>query len=110
MFDKITALGYGIVVFGIIIGVGSIVLYEFSGSVATCANPSTFTYNSTTNLCSNGTDTASAGGSAYTNINTALTELGSSGLAGWLPSIIAISIGLLFLGAFTVLGGSKRRY
>lgn len=80
MFDKITALGYGIVVFGIIIGVGSIVLYEFGEA---------------------------SGGTANTNVQYVLGELGSSGLAGWLPSIIAISIGLLFLGAFTVLGGRR---
>jgi hypothetical protein len=80
MFDQLTALGYGIVVFAIIIGVGSIVLTRFGDA---------------------------AGGTANTTASYLLTQLGSSGLAGWTPAVIAISIGLLFLGAFMV--GKKRR-
>jgi len=75
MMNQLTALGYGIVVFGILIGVGSIVLYNFGNST---------------------------GGTANTNVQYALTQLGSGsgGLLSWLPAIIAISIGLLFLMAF----------
>jgi hypothetical protein len=83
MFDQLTALGYGIIVFAILIGVGSIVLFNFGNST---------------------------GGVANTNIQYMLTNLGSTngGLASWTPAIIAISVGLLFLGAFMI-GGSKRR-
>lgn len=81
MFMQLTDLGYGLVVFAIIIGVGSVVLYNFGNAT---------------------------GGTANTNVQYLLTNLGSSGLAGWTPAIIAISVGLLFLGAFLVKGGSRR--
>ena len=84
MFDQLTALGYGIVVFAIIIGVGSVVLYNFGNAT---------------------------GGTANTNVQYLLGQLGQSGLAGWAPAVIAISVGLLFLGAFLVkgTGGGRRR-
>ncbi len=50
---------------------------------------------------------ANAPPAAYTNTNYLLTQMGSGGLAGWTPAIIAISVGLLFLGAFMVRGNSK---
>jgi len=80
MFDQLTQLGYGLVVFAIIIGVGSVVLYNFGNAT---------------------------GGTANTTVQYMLTQLGSSGLAGWTPAIIAISVGILFLGAFMV--GKGRR-
>ena len=112
MFGDLQALGLGIIVFAIIIGVGSVVLYNFAGSVASCGvfDSGTGVYNITTDLCSNGTDTASATGTAYTNVGYLNGQLGSGGLAGWTPAIIAISVGLLFLGAFLFRGGKKGRY
>ena len=82
MFDQLQALGYGLVVFAIIIGVGSIVLSNFGEAT---------------------------GGVANTNVQYLLTELGETGLAGWTPAIIAISVGLLFLGAFVIGRGGKGR-
>ena len=82
MFNDLTALGYGLVVFAIIIGVGSVVLYNFGNAT---------------------------GGTANTNVQYLLGQLGQSGLAGWTPAIIAISVGLLFLGAFLIGGGGKGR-
>lgn len=82
MFDQLTALGYGLVVFAIIIGVGSVILYNFGNAT---------------------------GGTANTNVQYLLGQLGQSGLAGWTPAIIAISVGLLFLGAFLVGKGGNRR-
>jgi len=38
-----------------------------------------------------------------------LGQLGQSGLAGWTPAIIAISVGILFLGAFMVQGTGRSR-
>ncbi len=81
MFNDLTALGYGIITFGILIGVGSVILFQFGNAT---------------------------GGTANTNVQYVLTQLGSGGLAGWIPAIIALSIGLLFLGAFLVRGGGKR--
>ena len=43
-----------------------------------------------------------------TTVQYLLTQLGTTGLAGWTPAIIAISVGMLFLGAFMVRGGNSR--
>ena len=44
MFDNLVGLGYGLVSFAIVLGVGSIVLTKFGDSTASC--PSGFTYDS----------------------------------------------------------------
>jgi hypothetical protein len=82
MFDNLVNLGYGLVVFALVIGVGSVVLFNFGNA---------------------------SGGTANTNVQYLLGQLGSSGLAGWTPAIIAIAVGLLFLGAFAITKGGKRR-
>jgi len=48
------------------------------------------------------------GGTSNTTVQYLLTQLGTTGLAGWTPAIIAFSVGMLFLGAFFV--GKGRRY
>lgn len=109
MFNEITALGYGLVVFAIIVGVGSIVLYNFGGATG-C--PSGFAFNASAENCyeiTNTSNTQSLSGAAYDNTNYLLGQLGQSGLAGWTPAIIAISVGLLFLGAFLIGKGGKSR-
>jgi len=78
MFNNLSALGYGLVTFAIIIGVGTIVLTKFGDSV---------------------------GGTANTTVQYLNTQLGTSGLAGWTPAIIALSVGMLFLGVFLNKGG-----
>ena len=110
MFDNLIGLGYGLIVFAILIGVGSVVLYNFGGATASCSTG--YTWNSTSGLCWNGSATETPGGASYDNTNYLLGQLGQSGLAGWTPAIIAISVGLLFLGAFMIRGGgrSKGRY
>jgi len=82
MMEQLQALGLGIVVFAIIIGVGSIVLSRFGDSV---------------------------GGTANTTTQYLLTQLGTTGLAGWTPAIVALSVGLLFIGAFLFQKGGSRR-
>ena len=82
MFEQLTALGYGIVVFAIVIGIGTIVLQNFGNA---------------------------AGGTANTTAVYLVGQLGQTGLAGWTPAIIAIAVGLLFLGAFMVGKGGQRR-
>ena len=109
MFNDLTALGYGLVVFAIIIGVGSVVLYNFGGAVG-CPNASFPSFNGSSGTCTNGTasyDIAPTG-VAYSNTNYILGQLGSGGFAGWTPAIIAISVGLLFLGAFLIGKGGKK--
>ena len=80
MINNVVALGYGLVVFAILIGVGSVVLFNFGNAT---------------------------GGVANTNVQYVLTQLGSAGLAGWVPAIIAVSVGVLFLGMFMVGAGGK---
>ena len=72
MFNDLTALGLGIVIFAVVIGVGSVILTKFGNSV---------------------------GGTANTTTDYLNTQLGTSGLAGWAPAIIALAVGLLFIGA-----------
>ena len=111
MFDNIVALGYGIIVFAIVIGVGSVVLYNFGGAVASCSTAScgaSGIWNGTAGQCSNATAVCGTPtGAGYTNTNYMLTQLGSSGLIGYTPALIAISIGMLFLGYFAI-GKGKR--
>ena len=101
MFDKLSALGYGLVTFAIIIGVGTVLLTKFGDSVATCGTG--FDYNTSQHWCQNATnvseytDPTNAGWTSTTYLN---TQLGSSGLAGWAPAIIAFAVGMLFLGVF----------
>jgi len=81
MFNDLAGLGYGIVVLAIIIGVGSIVLSKFG--------------------------TAAGAGVANDTTTYLMGQLGESGLAGWTPAVIALAVGLLFLGAF--MGGKGKR-
>ena len=80
MFNNLTALGMGIVIFAIVIGVGSVVLEKFGNSTGGTANTTT----------------------VYLN-----TQLGTSGLAGWTPAIIALAVGLLFIGALMMKKGTS---
>jgi len=82
MFNNLSGLGYGLVTFAIIIGVGTVILEKFGNSV---------------------------GGTANSTVQYLNTQLGSSGLAGWTPAIIAFAVGMLFLGAFMI-GKSRRKY
>ena len=78
--DSLSALGYGIVAFAIIIGVGTVVLTKFGDAV---------------------------GGEANTTVHYLNTQLGESGLSGWVPAIIALVIGMLFLGMFLSKKGTR---
>lgn len=80
MFENLSGLAMGIITFAIIIGVGVIVLEKFGNSV---------------------------GGNANTTVQYLNTQMGSSGLAGWAPAIIAFAVGILFLGYF--MGKGKRK-
>jgi ABC-type Fe3+-siderophore transport system permease subunit len=113
MFNVLTGLALGIVIFAITVGVGSVVLSKFAGAVAECGTGYTYNQNDTTifstNTCclSNGSENAACvGGTNTTPASSAsgtteslLTELGTTGLAGWAAAIIALAVGLLFIGA-----------
>jgi type IV secretory pathway VirB2 component (pilin) len=77
MINKMVSLGYGIIVLAILIGVGSLILANFGNA---------------------------AGGTSNTTVQYLLTTLGSTngGLASWVPTVIVVFIGLLFLGAFMI--------
>jgi len=81
MFNGLTALGWGLVIFAISIGVGSVVLSKLGNSV---------------------------GGDANTTVQYLLGQLGSSGLAGWAPAIIAVSVGMFIIGALAINTGGKQ--
>ena len=80
MFNNLTALGLGLVIFAIVIGVGTVVLQKFGDSV---------------------------GGTANTTTVYLQGQLGTSGLAGWTPAIIALAVGLLFIGALMMKKGQS---
>jgi len=106
MFNILTGLAMGIVIFAITIGVGVVVLQKFADANASCA--SAYTYNATLQKCVNATqedptDPANAG---WTTVNSLKGEMGTSGLAGWTAAIVALAVGLLFIGA---LMGRKER-
>lgn len=80
MTGNLVAVGYGIVALAILVGVGVVVLDKFGNTT---------------------------GGSSNTTVQYLITQLGSSGLAGWVPAVIALTIGVLFLSYFM---GRKKGY
>lgn len=107
MFNVLTGLAMGVVIFAITIGVGVVVLQKFGGSIAECATD--YTFNGTLNKCVNATggDATDPANAAWTTTNSLTGELGTSGLAGWTAAIIALAVGLLFIGA---LMGKRQKY
>jgi len=104
MFNNLQALGLGIIGFAIIIGVGTIILWEFQGAVA-CGADYTFNESATMGGGAECWETANVShqvsySDSAVSTNYLTTQLGSTGLAGWTPAIIAISVGMLFLGVF----------
>jgi len=112
MFNVLTGLAMGIVIFAITIGVGVIVLARFGGANASCPDigVTEYTFNYTLNQCANDTNTAVGAydptNAAWINTNYLVGDLGTSGLAGWTAAIVALAVGLLFIGALM----GKRKY
>lgn len=112
MFNQLVVLGWTIIVFAILLGVGTVILEKLSGAVASC--PTGYAYQTngsvsyTTGRCclTGGVDCSSAGNYTSASQGTQATyymqgQLGSTtGLASWTPAVIALAIGLLFIGAF----------
>jgi len=109
MFNALTGLALGIVLFAIMVGVGAVVLSNFSSAVSDCGGvaANNLVYNQTDGYCSNSTDSAvQVQGSSSTLVRALEGEIGTTGLAGWAAAIIALVIGLLFIGALM----GKRKY
>lgn len=86
--EWLVGLGYGIGTFLLVVGVVILVLGKFSGQAGTDA----------------------AGNNTSAALNYGISQLGPSGLLGWLPAIIAIVIGTFFLAYFMGGGGRKKGY
>ena len=101
MMDVLQGIGYGIVAFAIIVVVGLVVLTKLGDATANCATD--WTYNASTRVCqetANISNTADPTNGAWTTSGYLGTQLGSAGLSGWIPAIIAVAVGALFLSYF----------
>ena len=111
-FDNLSGLGYGIITFAILIGIGTILVQKFTASVG-CPEGFVFneSYTTATNACYNSTNVSHTvdANTAGTNMLFLNTQLGQSGLAGWAPAIIAFAVGMMFLGVFLARRG-RRKY
>jgi hypothetical protein len=120
MIQVLTGLGYGVIALAVVIGIGIVILGTLGKNVASC--PTGYAYNTngtstfTANTCclTGGVDCTSAGNqtaasTATQNVNTLTGYLGTSsgGLATWIPIIIVLVIGMMFLGAFLAKKGSR---
>ena len=99
----------GIVIFAVTIGVGLVVLTKFADSTAVCATD--YTYNVTSRKCENATggpagDPTDPGNTGWTAINTLNGSTNGLGaLVTWVGAIIALLIGVAFIG---LLMGKKK--
>ena len=115
--NALISLGLGIIVFALIVGVGVVVLVNFGTAVSNC--PTGYAYNTngsdtfTDNQCciTGGTDCSSAGNFTAPNQATtdSITMIGyvQNNLITWIPAVIALGVGLLFIGA---LMGKNKSY
>ena len=72
----------------------------------------THTWNLTSQSCLNDSlgDEVSTSSAAWVNVNYLNTQLGTQGLTGWTPAIIAVMVGMLLLGFFAMGKGKKTNY
>jgi len=73
MMNVLQGIAYGIVGFAILVVVGTVVMTKLGDAT---------------------------GGTANTTATYLITQMGSSGLSGWVPAIIAVAVGALFLSYF----------
>lgn len=114
MINALQGIGYGIIGLAILVGVGMVMLGQLGSTIASCSTGYTYEYNGSGyfygggKCClNNGKDCSSTGN--YTNPSTATQTIYTinntylaTNLVQWLPVIIVLSIGMLFLGAFLV--------
>jgi len=109
MFSNLQELGIGVIGFALIVGVGLIILVGMEGGIGNCpsVDGNTTSWNMTLGKCNfdNGNGSVlDAEGVGAVNLRAMQDELGSDGLAGWTPAVIALVVGLMFLGAFVFKG------
>lgn len=107
MIDNLTAIGYGIIGFAVVIGIGIVVLASLSGAIAGCTTVGggTATYNASDGLCTNASGSTGNPSTATTNLNTITNTYIGTNLVSWIPVVIVLVIGMLFLGAFLLRKG-----
>ena len=121
MVEALTGLGYGIIGFAILVGIGIVILASLGSGVSNC--PTGFTYNQNgtgyvfaVDKCCNNTAGSCTGTVNSTNpstatqtINTMNGYLGTSngGLSTWIPITIVMTVGLMFLGWFLTKKGKE---
>lgn len=110
MFDNLVVVAISLITFILIIGVGLVVTNNFASSQ--CSSGGYNYYNSSTNVCENGTALPGVNTSSPDAVATLSTMKGylgtsSGGLGSWTTAIIALVIGVLFIGAIMQLRGRK---
>ena len=117
--NALIALGLGIVLFALIVGVGVVVLANFGGTLAQCpvgynlnnSNSTTSGYQISAETCVNDTgaftNTTDPTNVGWTTNDTLMGYLGTN-LTTWVPAIIALGVGLLFIGA--LVGKKQKKY
>lgn len=108
MIQNLTAIGFAIIGLAIVIGIGIVILTTLSVNVASCP-PLYPTWNGTAQMCQNASVFQVGPSQATTQLNTLTGYLGTSsgGLASWVPIIIVLMVGMLFLGYFMSAKGRK---
>jgi disulfide bond formation protein DsbB len=111
MINALTGLGYGIIGLAILIGIGIVIMSSMSSTVAGCSTG--WTYNATNERCCytgtpcTGTVNSSSPSTASQTLNTISGTYVGTNLVAWIPVVIVLVIGLLFLGAFISRKGSQ---
>ena len=115
--NALIALGLGIIVFALIVATGLVVMANFASAVAEC--PTGYAWNTNgsstfaddTCCLTGGTDCSSAGNytGASQGSQNLITMSGymQNNLVTWIPAIIALGVGLLFIGALMSKKGQK---
>ena len=108
--NQLTAIGMGLTVFAIVIGLGMVILSKMGDNIVVCSNigGAAATWNVSSQLCQNVTGSTAAGaGTAFSTIGSVSGYMGTSGLAGWIPVIIVVLIAGLIMALFGGLGKNK---
>lgn len=102
----LTAVGWGLTAFAVFVGIGLVVLRKMSTAVISC--PTAYpTWNESAYRCMNATGSLVNGNNSASDIlNYVGLQMGSTGLAGWIPVVIVILIAGIVLALF----GGKKNY
>jgi hypothetical protein len=109
MINILQGLGYGIIAFAVLLGIGVTVLGQLGSTVASCpaVGGVSSTYNSSSGLCTNSTGGTGNPSTATQTLYTINNTYIATNLVSWLPVIIVLVIGMLFLGAFMAKKGRQ---